>query len=58
MLTVTLAATVGVNTSNQFAKNSRFEKASTLTTSVADKDEENENQNQNENQNFFGEDNC
>ena len=40
MLTVSLAATVGVNASKQFAKNSRFEKATALTNSVADEDEE------------------
>jgi len=40
MLTVSLAATVGVNASKQFAKNSRFEKATPLTNSVADEDEE------------------
>ena len=39
MLTVTLAATVGVNASKKFAENSRMEKASALTTSVADEDE-------------------
>ena len=40
MLTVTLAATVGVNASKQFAKNSHIEKATALTNSVADEDEE------------------
>ncbi|MCR5850966.1 MAG: chitobiase/beta-hexosaminidase C-terminal domain-containing protein, partial [Bacteroidaceae bacterium] len=40
MLTVTLAATVGVNASKQFAKNSHIEKATALTNSVADEDDE------------------
>ena len=39
MLSVTLAATVGVNASKKFAQNSRFEKATAQTTSVADEDE-------------------
>ena len=39
MLSVTLAATVGVNASKKFAQSCRFEKATAQTTSVADEDE-------------------
>lgn len=46
MLTVALAATVGVNASKKFAENSRFEKASPLTNSIADEDEEEQGGNQ------------
>ena len=57
MLTVTLAATIGVNASKQFAKNSRFEKASALTNSVADEDDANENENENQGGNGNGNEN-
>lgn len=46
MLTVALAATVGVNASKKFAENSRFEKASPMTNSIADEDEEEQGGNQ------------
>ena len=39
MLSVTLAATVGVNASKKFAQSCRFEKATAQTTNVADEDE-------------------
>ena len=39
MLSVALAATVGVNASKKFAQSCRFEKATAQTTSVADEDE-------------------
>ena len=52
MLTVTLASTVGVNASKQFAKNASIQKVSPTIAGLADEDEEGSqetNQNQNEN---------
>ena len=46
MLSVTLAATVGVNASKKFAQSCRFEKATAQTTSVADEDEASPNPSQ------------
>jgi hypothetical protein len=48
LLTVTLASTIGVNASKQFAENSSIQKVSATIAGLADEDE-NENDNQNEN---------
>lgn len=41
MLTVTLAATIGVSTSKQFAKNASIQKVAANVTGIADEDDEN-----------------
>ena len=50
MLTITLASTVGVNASKQFAKNASIQKVSASIAGLTDEDPENEGGNENQNQ--------
>ena len=48
MLTVTLASTIGVSTSKQFAKNASIQKVAANVAGIADEDEENGGESQNQ----------
>ena len=48
MLTVTLAATIGVSTSKQFAKNASIQKVAANVAGIADEDDENGGESQNQ----------